>query len=237
MAPGGKFAGFPPAGLQFLRDLVAHNNREFFEAHRQVYEQQLLEPARAFVLELGEKLKSISPGIQFDASSRSGGSILRIHRDVRFSRDKSPYHTQLRLLFWEGPLKRMENPGYFLVFEPQLVTIHAGQHTFDPTHLQAYRRAVVSETSGAALQEIITGLSKGGSYLVGGQSYKKVPQGYPAEHPRAELLKFNGLYASTQAVPPDMLLKPELVLACFEHCRNLAPLHRWLGGLWAQAEV
>ena len=222
------FTGFPPSGLQFLRELALNNKREWFQAHQQVYEEQLLQPARSFVSAPGEKLKSISPGIEYDAISKTGGSILRIHRDIRFSRDKSPYHTYLRLLFWEGPLKKTENPGFFLVIKPDGGILHDGQHTFDPPLLQAFREAVASEPSGRQLEEAIRAVQSSGDYQVGGLHYKKVPSGYPPDHPRAELLKFNGLYASTQAIPSDLLSQPELVDLCFEHCRNFLPLHRWL---------
>ena len=222
------FTGFPPAGLQFLRELALNNNREWFQAHQQVYEQQLLVPARLFVSALGEKLETYSPGIEYDAASKTGGSILRLHRDVRFSRDKSPYHTQMRLLFWEGMQKKMENPGFFLVIEADGGTLHVGQYQFSPPHLQSFRQAVISEPTGSQLEEAIRAVHAAGDYPVGGLHYKKVPLGYPPGHPRAEMLKFNGLYASTQAIPASLLVKPELVDLCFEHCRNLSPLHRWL---------
>jgi hypothetical protein len=115
---------------------------------------------------------------------------------------------------------------------PCTCILHVGQWQFSPPRLQAFRQAVASEPAGSQLEEAIRTVKSAGDYHVGGLHYKKVPSGYPPDHPRAELLKFNGLYASTQAIPASLLGTPGLVEACFEHCRNLSPLHRWLVELW-----
>ena len=106
------FYGFPREGVQFLEDLAHNNNREWFEAHRQDYREHLLAPAQSFVIALGQELKSISSAIEYDTRTNGSGSIMRIHRDVRFSKDKTPYYTYLRVVFWEGGHKKMENPSF-----------------------------------------------------------------------------------------------------------------------------
>src|SRR5947208_986392 len=95
------FAGFPPAGLQFLAGLQANNNKTWFDANRADYDTGLIAPARQFVVDLGAKLREqVSPRIH--AEPRTGGSLMRINRDTRFSKDKSPYKDYLGLWFWEG---------------------------------------------------------------------------------------------------------------------------------------
>src|SRR5438876_5955775 len=94
-------AGTPAEGIQFLRDLRANNNKAWFDAHRKVYEEYLLEPAKQFVLDAGERLRKIAPGIHAEPRVQ-GGSILRINRDTRFSKDKSPYKNHLDFFFWEA---------------------------------------------------------------------------------------------------------------------------------------
>jgi uncharacterized protein (TIGR02453 family) len=90
------FAGFPPEGLAFLEGLGRDNTKAYFDAHRATYESALLEPAKAFVVALGEELRArVSPGIR--AEPRVNGSILRINRDTRFSADKTPYKDHLDL--------------------------------------------------------------------------------------------------------------------------------------------
>src|SRR5579862_1483254 len=105
------FEGFPRSGLEFLSGLAANNNKAWFEEHRNEYEKCLLEPAKDLVVDLGSKLQDqVSPNIQADP--RFNGSIMRISRDIRFSKDKSPYKNWLGLWFWEGgPRRSMESPG------------------------------------------------------------------------------------------------------------------------------
>lgn len=94
------FSGFDPAALGFLRDLGAHNDRAWFEAHRADYEGLVLGPARELVVALGGRLARLAPGVHADP--RVNGSILRLNRDARFSADKRPYKTHLDLWLWEG---------------------------------------------------------------------------------------------------------------------------------------
>ena len=106
------FSGFPRAGLEFLSDLATHNDRTWFEAHKKIYQEMLLEPAQAFVMALGFRLQEISKGIHYDTRTDGRGVLMRIHRDIRFSQDKTPYNTHLRGLFWEGERKKNESPAF-----------------------------------------------------------------------------------------------------------------------------
>src|SRR5262249_21978378 len=94
------FAGFQYELLEFLAGLRAHNDRTWFQAHREEYESLLLEPARDFVEAMGEELARFAPDV--NADPRVGGSIFRIARDTRFSKDKRPYKDHLDLWFWQG---------------------------------------------------------------------------------------------------------------------------------------
>jgi uncharacterized protein (DUF2461 family) len=135
----------------------------------------------------------------------------------------------VRVFFWEGEGKRMENPGFLLRIEPDGVDLYAGQHVFPKPSLAAYREAVVDEKLGAELEAAMAAVRGAGDYTLGGEHYKRVPRGYDAEHPRASLLRYNGLWAhAPNAVARALITTRELLEACFEHCRNLAPLHHWL---------
>src|SRR5689334_19383589 len=105
------FAGFAPEALRFLADLRAHNEREWFHAHRAQYDSLLLEPSRDFVEAMGEELAPFAPDV--NADPRVGGSIFRIARDTRFSKDKRPYKDHLDLWFWQGAGKSRERPGFW----------------------------------------------------------------------------------------------------------------------------
>jgi len=225
-----QFAGFPAEGIQFLVDLAENNGRDWFQAHKKTYQECLLRPAQSFVQAMGERLKTISRGIQFDTATSGRGSIMRIYRDTRFSKDKTPYYTYLRVMFWEGAGKKMENPGFMLWIDPAGAGMYAGMYSFTKSQLESYRDAVVDETMGSSLIAAIDAVRSAGDYEIGGAHYKRAPRGYDADHERVELLKHNGLWAKSPAIEPALMTTPELVDACFAHCHNAAPLHRWLLG-------
>ena len=228
MAVTKTFKGFPKEGLKFLKDLKNNNNRDWFGAHKKDYEEYLLEPAQNFVSDLGNRLKSLSKGIIYDTRTNGSGSIMRIYRDVRFSKDKSPYNTYLRMMFWEGEGKKTENPGFFFSISPKGAGIFTGMHEFSKPRLEVYRDSVVDTKRGSELEKAIASLEKAGGYKIGGEHYKRVPKGYDPDHKRADLLRYNGLYTSFEAISKEAVLKPNLIDVCFDHCKKMAPLHKWL---------
>ncbi len=222
------FAGYPQQALDFLVGLAANNNREWFNARKMIFQEQVQKPSQQFVAELGTRLKTILPGIAYDATLSGSGSVMRIYRDIRFSKDKTPYNTKLRFQFWQGPSKKASYSGFYVRIEPAGAEVFAGQHEFDRPTLAAYRDAVVDEQLGAALQGVIDAVRNAGDCGIGGSHYRRVPHGYKKDHPRAKLLLYNGLYAYSQRIDPAYLTSPELVDVCFEHCKNMAPIHQWL---------
>jgi uncharacterized protein (TIGR02453 family) len=222
------FSGFPNEGLKFLEGLAQNNNREWFEAHKADYRSHLLEPAQAFVVALGERLKLLSPEIIYDTRANGSGSIMRIYRDLRFSKDKTPYNANLRVVFWQGAGKKTENPGFFFGMDAHGATLYGGMHGFPKPVLTAYQAAVADDKIGAELEAALATLKSAGVYEVGGERYKRVPRGYDSYHARAELLRYKGLYARSPQIEASVLTTPELVEVCFEHCRAIAPLHHWL---------
>jgi uncharacterized protein (TIGR02453 family) len=230
MSESPEFLGFPQEGIRFLADLRENNDRDWFEAHKDIYRKQVLAPAQDLAFALGERLKQeISPGIAYDTAANGSGSVLRIYRDLRFSVDKRPYNTHVRLVFWEGARKKMENPSFFVRINPDGVGVYSGVHVFPKPVLAAYRDAVVDEQLGPELEASLSAVKDAGQYTVGGEHYKRVPRGYDAEHPRADLLRYNGLWAhTTDPADPGVIVTPDLVEVCLEHCRNMAPLHHWL---------
>ncbi len=228
MATSNDFSGFPEQGLQFMSDLAIHNDREWFNDNKQVYLDNIVQPAVAFVEALGERLQYISPHIQYDTRTDGQGSLMRIYRDTRFSKDKSPYKTWVGIRFWEGGPKPGQNPGYYFGFDGISGGIHVGMHGFDNDMLTAYRAAVDNETTGKELEEALANIRQSGEYGIRGEYYKRVPRGYDPGHPRAGLLRFNTLYASSPAIEPVVLASPELVEVVMDHCEKLAPIQQWL---------
>jgi uncharacterized protein (TIGR02453 family) len=222
------FTGFPQEGLKFLTDLVKNNDRDWFANNKQVYLDNIVGPAVAFVETMGERLQYISPHIQYDTKTNGQGSLMRIYRDVRFSKDKSPYKTWVGIRFWEGAGKKTECPGFFLWFEAEASGFYTGMYGFPKALLKAYREAVVDDELGAELESAIAEVRAAGAYEIGGEHYKKVPRGFDPDHPRAELLKYNAIYASSPRIDLATLASPALADVCMEHSENTAPLHRWM---------
>jgi len=229
------FSGFPKEALRFYKQLENNNDREWFAEHKQVYQECVLEPAQAFVLGLGERLKSLSKGLRYDPRTNGSGSIMRIYRDIRFSKDKSPYKTNLGIVFWESDGKKTEGPGYYFHMNAKGAMMYAGLHDFPKAILPKYRDAVVDKKMGAELEAAIKSVRAAGDYVVGGEHYKRVPRGYADDHPRADLLRHNSLFAHTQLIDAAALSNPDLIDLCFEHCHNMLPIHKWLVKLFNTA--
>lgn len=222
----GTFDGFPPQTLAFLRGLARDNSRDWFEAHRGDYDEFYVGPARRFVEAIGPGLSKISPSIRYEA--RVNGSLLRINRDTRFSKDKTPYKAHLDLWFWEGERRGWDSPGFFFRLTPETLVLGAGMHQLAGEQLEAYRRAVLDERAGKALEKTLKDVRAAGAYTIGGVTRKTVPRGLDAKHPRAPLLLHDGLYATWEGPPPPSLSRPAFGEDCLTHFRALAPVSRWL---------
>jgi uncharacterized protein (TIGR02453 family) len=226
MSGGETFAGFPEGTFRFLEELAGHNTKAWFEAHRADYERYYIEPARAFVRAIGPRLQALSPGVGYDP--RVNGSLFRINRDVRFSRDKTPYKTHLDLWFWEGEHRGWDNPGYFLRMFPERLLLGSGMHRFEKAQLAAYRGAVVDERSGAELAALLDRVRSTGPYEIGGSTRKTVPRGFDKAHVRVPLLLHEGLHATMETVMPAEARSAAFVDYCLAHFRATGPVNRWL---------
>ena len=140
-------AVFGPELFLFLRDLRANNDREWFAANRDRYEEQLLEPALAFIDSFASRLAKISPHFRADARP-SGGSLFRIYRDTRFSKDKSPYKTNVGIHFRHERAKDAYAPGYYLHIGPGEAFAGGGIWHPDTAGATRIRGAIVADPKG-----------------------------------------------------------------------------------------
>ncbi len=124
------FQGFPAEGLRFLRDLAENNNKPWFEANKELYLAAIQTPAVALVAALGERLHERFPDIRYDARTNGSGSLMRIYRDTRFSADKSPYKTNVAMMFTSGQAGKLAMPGCGLQLTPERVKLIAGVFAF-----------------------------------------------------------------------------------------------------------
>ncbi len=228
MDPEETFTGFPTNGLEFLVELEKNNDKEWFQAHKQEYLDEVVVPAQAFIMALGEKLCTISDEITYDTRASGSGSLMRIHRDVRFSKDKTPYHTRVRIIFWYSQGHRTGGPGFHMGFNHEGGGLYAGQYVFQKPMLMAFREAVLHEKLGPELVDVIDSVKRAGDYEIGGEHYKRVPPGFDPNHERSDLLRYAGLYAHTTDLDPEIIVRPEFVDFCYAHFKNMSPVVMWL---------
>ena len=223
------FAGFPAETFQFLGDLEANNNRDWFQANKARYERELLGPSVDFVTAVGSGLQRSAPQIQIDTRTNGQGVLMRIYRDVRFSEDKSPYKTAVSGLFNDGQGKKMARPAFGFHLTKDGMELMAGLFGFDKAQLETFRTAVADEQTGLGLQAALTEIEAKAAYEIVGEQFVRVPAGFAVEHPRADLLRYKGLYASPRdALPPALVTSPQLVPTVLVHYEALAPLYTWL---------
>jgi uncharacterized protein (TIGR02453 family) len=227
------FRGFPRQCVDFYTELTQNNSKTWFDTHKSDFEKNVMGPARDFVSEMGRSLAKISPKI--NADPRVNRSIFRPYRDIRFSKDKTPYKTHLGIFFWEGSRAKMECSGYYFHLEPPTLFLAAGIHCFSPLLLGAYRDSVVDRKHGSELIKAIKQVSKLKGYSVGGTHYKKTPRGYDANHENAGMLLYNGLYAWTEDEIPSEFYSAQILDYCIDRFKKMSPLHKWLVEMTARA--
>lgn len=218
------FPGFPQETFAFLEGIAAHNEKAWFDANRPLYEAGYVEPAKAFVSALGPRLREISPKVEFEP--RVNGSIARINRDIRFSKDKRPYKDHLDIWFWHGEKRGWDNPGFWFRLTPAHVHLGSGMHGFDKDMLEAFRNAVIHPRSGKVLIAAVIQVEAKG-YEIGGKTRKQPPRGYQTDADRAEYLLFEGLYAATR-MPAQAARQPDFADRVLGHFVGTWPIGRWL---------
>jgi uncharacterized protein (TIGR02453 family) len=216
------FAGFPPDAMTFLGDLRANNRREWFAEHRAVYERAVRAPAEALASSLAQAL------------SEKGGQafaprIFRLHRDVRFSKDKSPYNAHLHIAVTpERPAGAAQAAsGFYFGLDPDRLQLGAGVFELKSAALNRLRTAVADPVRGPALAAALARIEAAG-FRLEGPMLKRTPAPYPPDHPRAGLLRYKGLTAWREVADRRQIEGPGLLAECLETFDQLARLHAWL---------
>ncbi|MCB1154648.1 DUF2461 domain-containing protein [bacterium] len=221
------FEGFPKGTLKFFKDLSKNNSKAWFDEHRDDYEKLVKEPSAAFCVTMGERLRKIAP--QIVAEPKVNRSLFRINRDTRFSNDKTPYKTNLGILWWTAPAKRFDSGEFYFHIDPVAGTmfVAGGMHQIPQDMLDEFRRSVLDDALGKALVKAVEKVTKAGDYKIWGEHYKTVPRGFDKDHPRADWLKYTGVIGiyETKIVPE--LYTPEIVDWTFEHFKKFKPLYDW----------
>lgn len=203
MAGSGPFVGFSRAGIQFLADLAQNNDRSWFQPRKADYERLLREPLESLCAALGERFEARKLPLRSDPAR----SPFRIYRDVRFSADKSPYKTAVSASFpWAG--EEGGGVGAYFHFEPGAMMAGGGMWHPDPAHLAAWRREVADNLP-AVLRAVEDPAFVATFGHVEGEALKRVPAGFAADHPGAELLKLKDVIYG-RPLSDDEALSPNL---------------------------
>lgn len=220
------FNGFSRELPKFLTALAKNNKREWFDAHRSEYQQVYAEPAKDFAAAIGGPLGRMAKGTL--SEPRVNGSIWRINRDTRFSKDKTPYKAHLSMVFPHGPTFDRKRPAFYFRLNGKSLFLGAGAWDFDPAMLKKYRNAAADSKRGGALAKAISGVEKAGDWTLGKPYYKQVPRGFDKELPTAWLLKYKGVHMGTEMGMPPELFSPGAVDFVVGKYREVRPFHAWL---------
>ena len=180
------FPGFPATLLPFLEELSANNNRDWFADNKARYEELVLDPALDFIAAMGPHLTKISN--RFEAiPRRSGGSLMRVYRDTRFAKDKTPYKTNVGIQFRHVQARDIHAPGFYVHIEPHDVFVGVGSWRPDSPSLAKIRRRIADKPD--LWRQVASTRKFKRHFEFVGDSLKRPPRGFDRDHPLIDVLK------------------------------------------------
>ncbi|MGI9223210.1 MAG: DUF2461 domain-containing protein [Woeseiaceae bacterium] len=172
-------ASFENQTIAFLEELAANNNREWFKENKARYEEQVLDIALRFIQSMQAPLGKIAP--HFTAiPQRMGGSLMRVYRDTRFSKNKLPYKTNIGIQFRHEQAKDVHSPGYYVHIDPDQVFLGVGMWRPDSDSLRSIRDRIVAKP--AEWSRLLADAKFKRHFELGGESLKRPPRGFDKEH-------------------------------------------------------
>ena len=218
------FEGFTKDTLKFLRQLDKNNDREWFAEQKPRYEKSVLFPAMALVEDMAKPLNKISPCFQA-VSKRSGGSIMRIYRDVRFSKNKLPYKTNLGIHFRHIKGKDAHCPGWYFHVSPAEIFFAAG--IWSPPNPDLNRIRDLIDADPERWKKLLRSKTLKTDFQRRGSSLKRPPRGYDAEHPFIDDLKLKD-HIIVKPMTEAELLDPKLLANL---TKNIKASHKYINFL------
>jgi len=223
------FPGFPTEALQFFRGLARNNNREWFLLRKLLFEEKVKEPMRQLVDALNVALHDFAPEYETDP----GKAIFRIYRDTRFSKDKKPYKEQIAATFRRSGAPHHQG-GFYFAISHKSVVVGGGVYMPNPEHLLAIRERIAERHE--EFRRILA--ARNVRKLFGnleGEQLSRVPRGFAADHPAADLLRFK-YFILYKELPPSLATSPKLYKEIVERFRSMVPFLRFLTESFAAKE-
>ena len=215
---------FSKSTFAFLDELAANNNREWFEANKPRYESLVREPAQHFISAMAEPLEKFAP--QFRADPRKmGGSLMRVFRDTRFSKDKTPYKTNVGIQFRHALGKDVHAPGFYLHVATDGCFLGAGCWHPEPDALGKIRDLVAAEPARWRATQGKPDFSA--HWALAGDSLTRPPRGYAADHPAIDDIKRKDFIALSSLARKDVI-GAGLVALATERFSATVPLMQFL---------
>ncbi len=213
------FEGFPAESIAFLKKLKKNNDRDWFKAHKDDYEQFVKLPMQSFIASLQPLFGDFAP--QFDVHPKR--SMFRIYRDTRFSSDKTPYKTHMAAHFvLKGKPKGFEGSGYYLHIAPGEVFIGGGIYMPDNDQLKKIRKTL-ADNSKEFLSIVNKPSFKKIFPAINGDKLIRPPKGYAPDHPMIEWLKMKQFFTGLD-LKEEICFKKNFPTVIASYCRELTPL-------------
>jgi uncharacterized protein (TIGR02453 family) len=186
MMAGSRYATFTPATVKFLAELRDNNNRDWFNENKTRYEEEVLDVALRFIQSMQDPLADFAP--HFTAiPKRMGGSLMRVYRDTRFSKNKTPYKTNVGIQFRHEQARDVHAPGYYLHIDPDQVFLGAGMWRPAADALRGIRERIAAKPAEWQRARDDQGFQR--HFHLGGESLTRPPRGFDKEHPQIDDIK------------------------------------------------
>ncbi len=211
------FSGFPREGLAFLRSLKRNNRREWFQPRKDVYEEKVRKP----MLELVDALNAALADFARNHITEPADSVYRVYRDTRFSADKTPYKTHIAAIFPRRGFPKHVWAGLYFSVSPEEVEIAGGAYMPQKDELRAIRRHLLEnhdEFRRIAGDRTLRRLMG----EVTGEQLSRVPKGFPADHPAADLIRYKQWYFDA-LLDPKLATTPKLYGEIVKRFRAMMP--------------
>lgn len=216
---------FSDASFKFLRGLARHNEREWFHAHKREYEDYVRAPFLALIADLQPALREVSEHYRAD-SKTVGGSLFRIHRDTRFSGDKSPYKLWQGARFFHERSRELEAPSFYLHLQPGNCFVGAGLWHPEPDTLRRVRQFIVDNPGSWAAAAHAAAFRKRYD-LDDSEMLVRPPRGYPADFVHLDDLRRKN-HVAIRALDDDAMTGPRLLATLSDDLRRLGPFVDYL---------
>jgi len=218
------FEGFPRETLKFLSDLKKNNKREWFQEHKQRYESAFLDPSLSFIEAMQKPLKKLSPFLEA-VPKKMGGSLMRIYRDTRFGKDKTPYKTNIGIQFRHEAGCNVHAPGCYLHIEPDNVFVGIGIWRPEKETLRMIRERISQQP--AEWKKVCNQKKFRELYKLSGESLIRPPAGFDKEDPMIEEIKRKDFIAIC-SLKPKQIESPEIIQDVITHFKRATPFMRFL---------